>query len=127
MRYVRGVIARQKQNLLDKAVGRPLHVNRRNPSSIELPELFQKVGEAEARARAAYRPEIYSGLVRLLQANVQHPQYKPVPQLGWQALAAHVEVSMTPGTHNSILDEPCVHEPVRLIRKWLEDASGQSQ
>jgi amino acid adenylation domain-containing protein len=124
MRYLYGGIVRLKQNLLDKAARRPLHSDRLNPSSLELPKLFWNVRDAEARARAAYRPERYSGTIHLLQARVQHPKYSSVPLLGWQPLAAHVEVIITPGTHYSLLDEPCVHEPVRQIRKLLANTSN---
>jgi amino acid adenylation domain-containing protein len=90
------------------------------PDDIELPDVFQSVLEAEEHSRSLYRPPSYAGRVVLLRTRLQEPEMKDAPKLGWDDLTTNIEVIPTPGTHYSILEEPCVHPTLRHVTRILE-------
>lgn len=117
--YVSSRIVKLEKRLLDRADGKPWRAPYVNPTSIDLPEAFQKVKAAEMRARESYRPDRYAGPILLLRARIQKPGLKVPPKLGWENLASNVVVIETPGTHFSMLEEPCVHISIAPVRKAL--------
>jgi hypothetical protein len=119
--YVYARTATFRKHVREWARGKSWQSFRENPISAELPEVFRKVGKAEALARANYRPEPYPGRILLLRARLQPPKIRYERLLGWDRLAAEVEVIDTPGTHFSMLDEPCVHVTIAHVRKALEE------
>ncbi|WP_165864188.1 non-ribosomal peptide synthetase [Capsulimonas corticalis] len=95
-----------------------------NPISRELPEVFLKVKRAEQRARAKYHPTPYAGEFLLLRAHLQYRRSGRDELLGWEGMAECIDVIETPGTHFSLLEEPCVHITLGHIRSALDKASG---
>ena len=41
--------------------------------------------------------------------------------MGWDRLATNIEVIETPGTHFSLLEEPCVHVTLQHVLRLLEE------
>jgi amino acid adenylation domain-containing protein len=102
--------------------GKPWNVIHDNPVTLELPEAFQRVRQAEERARAKYSPERFSGRLTLFQAHQHNPQYIGEPVTGWREHVDSVKIIKTPGTHYSLLDYPCVRVLVEHLRLELESA-----
>jgi thioesterase domain-containing protein len=101
-------------------------VGKVNPAQIELPETYQALREAEAKARRAYRPQSYGGRVRLLRAQVAWPGQPMEPGLGWgNLLRGDFAEVHTPGNHYSFLEEPCVRIAAAHIRRILVEAQQQ--
>jgi aspartate racemase len=90
---------------------------------LNLPEMLQKVAEAEARALKLYKPEPYRGEIKLLKARAGSPHFMPAKYNGWEGLASGgIELIVTPGTHYSMLDEPCIHTTLKRLKRLIEDA-----
>jgi thioesterase domain-containing protein/acyl carrier protein len=85
-----------------------------------LPEVFSSIKTSEAKAMRNYQPAHYEGPVHLLRARQQMPGFKIDPYLGWRDLSTNLQVTVTPGTHHTITEEPCVHITMRHIMKVLD-------
>lgn len=115
LRYIGFRILRLPGKIWQRMTGKSKEAVYRNPASIELPEIFQKVRAAEAKARRNYRPPRYSGRIHLLRAHLQKPGLGYEPVLGWESLCSDVKVTPTPGTHFSMLEEPCIRVSIKHI------------
>jgi amino acid adenylation domain-containing protein len=123
MDYLRRSATRLRQRIRIRFRGNRWRRELDNPASRELPEAYQSVLQAETMAREAYLPGSYNGKIHMLKARVQGEQYEPAVDLGWEAFAlGGVEVIETPGTHYTLLEEPCVHGAVAHVRRLLSEA-----
>jgi amino acid adenylation domain-containing protein len=95
--------------------------DRINPVSLEMPELFTRVAQAEERARASYRPGRCAIQVRLLRAHLHMPGLSSDPTMGWQEVVTDVDVVVVPGTHYSLLERPCVSVTAAHLRRMLAE------
>jgi len=94
--------------------------HRANPASAELPENFQKIQQSQEKAQKDYLPGSYSGSAVLLRARVQDPQWQYHASMGWERFVDDLEVIVTPGTHHTMLDEPCIHRTLEQVRHVLK-------
>lgn len=88
------------------------------------PEGYVKFAETHWAALTQYHPKPYPGELHLFRArkqgltNFSH-------SLGWEALAEdRVHVTVIPGTHESMLQEPNVQIVAAKLRQLLNDAHG---
>jgi amino acid adenylation domain-containing protein len=124
LEYVHARMERLRKRIHDWRRGTPWQLSKDNPLRFELPEVFMRVKAAEVRARTAYRPKNYTGRILLLRAHLQSPKFDFDPTLGWDGLATDIEVVETPGTHFSLLEEPCVRVTVTHVHRALDKAHG---
>lgn len=117
----RYVYSRIVERIQEQKNGKPWKSLYVNPAYAELPDVFQKVKQAERRARNQYRPEGYSGRAILIRARLQKPGFKVEPLLGWAGLATDIKIIETPGTHYSLLEEPCVRVTVKHVLQALKE------
>ncbi|MCW3052831.1 MAG: amino acid adenylation enzyme/thioester reductase family protein, partial [Chthonomonadales bacterium] len=106
---------------LDHASGKARKSTPKNPGYGDLPEVMRKLKSVEDHARSIYVPEIYSDRVLLLRARLRHPSIQPDPKLGWGKFATNLEVVKIPGSHTSMMEDPCVQIILRHVRKELGD------
>jgi len=121
--YVHSRLGKLKRKVKDRAAGNRLSPYAENPAKLELPEEYERVRIAEMKSRQHYRPDQYFGPVYLLRARLQEPGVRINPELGWGDFAPDVRVIETPGTHTSMLEDPCVHVAVGHIKRILEDSA----
>ena len=91
-----------------------------HPNSLDLPEAYHKVIAAEERAIVSYRPKSYPGRVVLIKAHLPAPDVKTEVTEGWIDIAPGLEVVPTPGTHFTMLEEPCVRISAAHLHDILE-------
>ncbi|MCW3095480.1 MAG: amino acid adenylation domain protein [Chthonomonadaceae bacterium] len=120
VRYLSSRLRTMIERLRRWTPGTPWKPAYMNPVDTELPDVFQSVLQAEEHSRSLYRPPSYAGRIVLLRTHLQEPETKDAPKLGWDDLAPNIEVIATPGTHYSILEEPCVHPTLRHVTRILE-------
>jgi amino acid adenylation domain-containing protein len=118
--YMRSRLKRLKRRLQEHRGNDSWKSSRENPIRLALPEIFQNVLLAERQAREQYCPGSYSGRIILLRARLQQPGLKVDPLMGWDRLGKDIDVIETPGTHFSLLEEPCVHVTLKHVIKALE-------
>jgi amino acid adenylation domain-containing protein len=119
-RYLKARASLLRKRIRDQVRGKSWRLSRENPILMELPEIYQKVRAADGRARANYVPENYSGHLLLLKAHLQKPDFALQPMLGWDRIAPNAQVIETPGSHFSLLEEPCVRVTVSHVKQALE-------
>jgi len=124
--YVQSRLMKLERRLRDRTSGKNLHLRSVNPASVELPEAFEQVRLAEKRSRQTYRPGCYPGQIHLLRARVQAPEMISDPLLGWGGLARDITVIETPGTHHTILENPCIYATMKLVKRILARHDGVS-
>ena len=89
------------------------------------PKDYVKYAETHWQALTRYKPKPYAGEITLFRAkkqgltNFNHT-------LGWEALVdGRVEVTVIPGTHESMLQEPNVQIIATELKKLLIDAQSK--
>ncbi len=86
----------------------------------EYPEEFRRHAETHWRAFLNYRPGTYDGALTLFRVKKQALMDFD-PALGWGALTrAHLAVSIIPGSHEGVFDEPHVRGLVVWMKVALE-------
>jgi thioesterase domain-containing protein len=120
VQHIAKVQAKISGAVRNKLQGKQWKESYRNPNSTEMPEVYQKLIEAEERALSIYHPAPYEGRITLLKAKLDEPGVRHIPKLGWEAFAPNLEVVVTPGTHYTMLEEPCVRTTAGHIRKLLK-------
>jgi thioesterase domain-containing protein len=80
----------------------------------------QKVWEAHIRALVDYRPGVFGGKARLFRSP-GHPLWCSFdPDYGWRDyLTGNLEVTVVPGAHEKILEEPCVRTVAAALNAAL--------
>jgi len=91
----------------------------------DLPQRFHEIRRVEAEAKETYRPRRYHGPLLLLIARLHKPWLEADPLLGWNSLASNIKALRTPGTHFSLLEEPCVHVTLKHMRDALEATESE--
>ncbi|HVV01588.1 MAG TPA: amino acid adenylation domain-containing protein, partial [Verrucomicrobiae bacterium] len=83
----------------------------------------RKAWEAHIRALLLYHPGKFQGAVNLIRSP-GHPMWCSFsPDYGWGPLAkGGVQVTIVPGAHEKILEEPCVKTVAAELQKFLEGA-----
>jgi hypothetical protein len=90
---------------------------------VPLPESFMEVCLANYKALLSYMPKAYPNRFVVVRARSQPLFGYHAPDLGWGALApAGIECHVTPGNHNSILQEPHVKTLALLLKTSMERA-----
>ncbi len=85
-----------------------------------LPERYIQLESKIGKANSRYRPEKYSGTVTLFRAEKQPLGILPDATLGWQGIAANLEIHEVPGHHGSIVSEPYVRPLARILTKCID-------
>jgi thioesterase domain-containing protein len=89
------------------------------------PEGYVTYAETHWEALTHYHPQPYSGEITLFRAKKQSlANFNHT--LGWDALAGdRVHVTVVPGAHESMLQEPNVQIVASRLRTLLESACGE--
>ena len=119
--YVRERSERLKNQLASGPLAKQGRGRQANPAELGLPEVFEAEKQAELRALRAYDPGCYGGAAYLFRARLQSG-LQPETSLGWARLVRKLKVVEVPGTHYSLLDEPCVQVNVQRLHKLLDEA-----
>lgn len=83
-------------------------------------QAIDRVSMGQQIASACYQPAPYAGDLVLLRAHVQRPWIPYDPKLGWEPyIQGKLTIIETPGTHFSLLAEPCVQRTAAHVRRWL--------
>jgi amino acid adenylation domain-containing protein len=90
-------------------------------ADMTLTELRQQLLLYRAHLLAAvqYRPLPYQGQITLFRSAEAQAKHHSDARLGWEKLAAAVEVHLTPGTHFSMLREPHVRTLAQMLKTSL--------
>ena len=105
--------------IINRLKGKPWKEAYANPNSIDLPDAYQKLMDAEGQALSNYHPSPYAGQAVLLKAHLDEPDVDSKGLLGWDTLAPNLKTIRTPGTHYTMLEEPCVRTTASHIRNIL--------
>jgi thioesterase domain-containing protein/acyl carrier protein len=90
------------------------------------PEGYVKYAETHWQALTQYQPKPYGGEITLFRAKKQALS-NFTHTLGWEALAEdRVHVTVIPGTHESMLQEPNVQIVAAKLRGLLDAANGST-
>ena len=94
-------------------------------ASFELANVQRLVNvfEANVRAMASYKPQNYSGRVKLFIAGERSDEEQPDRTKGWNLLAAEVEVQVIPGNHYTMLRKPHVKVLASLLSAAMDQAN----
>jgi thioesterase domain-containing protein len=95
--------------------------------ALELPPDARPLWNTHLHALIAYHPKPYQGKVALFRSRSHPPLCSFDPQCGWGELAAGgVRVTVVPGSHENILDEPHVQAVAEAIKKKLHEIQDAS-
>jgi thioesterase domain-containing protein len=89
------------------------------------PEDFKRYARTHWEALERYCPKTYPGRIALFRTHRPH-LFELEPERYWMNLAAAVDVSLIPGTHEQVLDEPHVQSLAANLRAWLEKAQSRT-
>ncbi|HYE31499.1 MAG TPA: amino acid adenylation domain-containing protein [Methylomirabilota bacterium] len=90
------------------------------------PKEYVKYAETHWTALRHYQPKGYSGRIHLFRARKQ-PISSADPTLGWDTLApGRVRVTVVPGNHETIVQEPNVQILAQHLTRCLEQARAAS-
>ena len=79
----------------------------------------RKLWESHINALIRFHPKPYDGVVNLYRSP-GHPLWCSFePDYGWAKLARGVQVTIVPGAHEKILEEPCVKNVAMEVNKTL--------
>jgi thioesterase domain-containing protein len=91
-----------------------------------LPDDLREIGMTHFLAISRYLPRPYPGRLTLFSAAEQSIAAFNDRTIGWNGMAAGgVEVHVTPGNHNSILEEPQVRQVAEILGSLLARRSSQ--
>jgi amino acid adenylation domain-containing protein len=93
-------------------------------AGVERVRRILEVYQANARAVQAYRPTFYPGQVTLFRA-VDGAAAASADDYGWGRISGQVEVCPVPGTHMTLMTEPCVRTLAQEFGVRLEAAAGE--
>lgn len=83
------------------------------------PKDYVKYAETHWKALESYKPGKYDGAVHLFRARKQPLRFTD-PSLGWNSVApGHVKITVVPGTHESMVQEPNVQILAQKIREAI--------
>jgi thioesterase domain-containing protein len=85
------------------------------------PEDFKRYARTHWEALERYCPKAYPGRIALFRTHRPH-LFELDPEMYWMNLAAAVDVSLIPGTHEQVLDEPHVQFLAGRLRAGLNRA-----
>ncbi|WNG46961.1 amino acid adenylation domain-containing protein [Archangium minus] len=95
-------------------------------TGVEELRVLLEVARANLRAVARYRPEPFSGPVKLLRAREARRRTGVDPTHGWgRLISTGLAVEDIPGDHHSILRAPHVGELAERLGRWLAEADGK--
>jgi thioesterase domain-containing protein len=69
-----------------------------------------------------YAPRPFAGNVLVFHAEERGAEYRATPMLGWDAVAANVEVAFVPGDHMTFIKKPNVGSLVAQLQAFQERA-----
>jgi thioesterase domain-containing protein len=78
----------------------------------------------------SYEAGVFPGRITLFRArdeDIEEPVGPETPSLGWEALAAGVDVHVVPGTHATMGQEPQVRELAACLAACLEAVDGKGE
>jgi thioesterase domain-containing protein/acyl carrier protein len=87
-----------------------------------VPDHYRRLLQTHYEASQAYVPPPYPGRVTVFRARTQPLFRWEPPALGWEGLAAGVEVRGVAGAHDTILVEPYVRDLARQLGAALEQS-----
>jgi amino acid adenylation domain-containing protein len=82
------------------------------------PKDYVIYAETHWKALASYKPGLYDGPIHLFRARKQPLRFTD-PSLGWNSVArGHVKITVVPGTHESMVQEP----NVQILASKIQEA-----
>lgn len=88
-----------------------------------LPAVLKSIKRASEQATVDYFPKPYDGEVVLFRALERLWSYKD-RYMGWGGLAETITVREVVGNHYTVIQEPCVQELAKALRRALDEALG---
>lgn len=117
-------LLRTLKNAVNKAVKSSANEGEMNT---RFRKTMDRISLGQEAAAKVYVPSIYDGDVTLFRAAVQRPNRAFEPDLGWGPyVAGKLIIIPSPGTHFSILVDPCVRVVGRLLTKCVQDYLKQN-
>jgi len=90
------------------------------------PEDFKRYARTHWEALERYCPKAYPGRIALFRTHRPH-LFELEPEMYWRNLAGAVDVSLIPGTHEQVLDEPHVQTLAGRLSACLEKAQLRTE
>jgi amino acid adenylation domain-containing protein/FkbH-like protein len=124
-RWKKEVIKQRVARVFKQGSSAPLKVDAGNLVDLSsFPADQRKLWRTHIGALLEYHPQAYSGRVHLFRSP-GHPMLCSFdPDYGWGALASGVDISIVPGVHEKILEEPCVRSLAKELKARLDQLSA---
>jgi len=127
LRWKREVVKQRLLSLFKHEPGRRLKVDAGNLVDLSsFPADQRKLWRTHIGSLLEYRPKAYSGRVHLFRSP-GHPMLCSFEaDYGWGPLAESVEITIVPGVHEKILEEPCVGALAKELKKRLDELCAET-
>lgn len=124
-RWKKEILKQRVARLLGRDSGPPLKIDADNLVDLSsFPTDQRKLWRIHIDSLLKYHPQRYTGRVHLFRSP-GHPLICSFePDYGWGCLAAGgVDISIVPGVHEKILEEPCVRSLAKELKNRIEEVS----
>ena len=124
-RWKKEILKQRVAHLLGRNAAAPMKVDAGNLVDLtSFPADQRELWRAHIHALLKYKPQPYAGGVQLFRSP-GHPLLCSFdPAYGWGEFAAGVDISVVPGVHEKILEEPCVCSLARELNDRIEAISS---
>ncbi len=120
-RWKREIVKQRIARWFKRDSDKPLKVDAGNLVDLSsFPDDQRKLWRTHIGALLEYHPDTYTGPVQLFRSP-GHPMLCSFDaDYGWGALAQGVDISIVPGVHEKILEEPCVRSLAKELQTRLD-------
>ena len=124
-RWKKEVFKQRLAGLFKRGSSAPLKVDAGNLVDLSsFPADQRKLWRTHIGALLDFHPKPYAGCVQLLRSPGHPMLCSFAADYGWGALANSVDISIVPGVHEKILEEPCVRSVAKELKLRLDEMSA---
>ncbi|HWD93513.1 MAG TPA: amino acid adenylation domain-containing protein [Verrucomicrobiae bacterium] len=127
-RWKKEIVHHRITGLFRRGTGAPLKVDAGNLVDLSsFPADQRKLWRTHIGALLDYHPQPYAGRVHLFRSPGHPMLCSFAADYGWGVLAKGVDISIVPGVHEKILEEPCVRAVAKGLKASLDELSTAAQ